>query len=204
MTRINSNIHWQGVTQCQTLKRSGKSFFPHGQELSLERFQDTLAGSSKKLLIALRLLLGYEVYAKIRLGDNPILLPADQTLLNERWRGDNAILLGLSLNRNVKISNYLYQNCIHPTFFVDSVHLIAAKATDIQENVLIVRLWNLNREAIDRAMQGGRINAAALCNGDFAAFSLRPAPERLWILEKLGVLVMLDGKTFAPKQRELF
>ena len=203
MPRINPETHWQGVTQCQTLKRSGKSFFPRGPELRLEGFQDTLARSSKKLLIALRLLLDYGIHSLVKLGENPILSPEDRPLLNEKWRADNAILLGLRVNRQAKISDYLYQNCIHPTFFVDTIHLIAAKATDIQEKVLTIRLRNLGREVIDSALQSGKIKAADLNNGDFTAFSQRPAPERLRILEKLGVLVMLPGQTYAPKQLDL-
>ena len=155
-------------------------------------------------MVALRLLMDYESYSKIRLGENPILSPADRTLLDQHQLADNAILMRLSINRNVKLSDYLYQTTIHPTFFVDTVHLIASKTTtDIEGNVLIVRLWKLGYKAIEGALQRGSINSADLNDGDFAAFRERPAPERLWILEKLGVLVMLPDKTFAPRQLDL-
>jgi len=206
MTRINPKIHWEGVEERETVCRPGKSFFPRGPEFPVEQFQGKLASLSKKLLLTLRLLLDYGIHPMVMLGDKPIVQPEDRALLNERWRTDNAILMGISINRhrNKKISDYLYKNCVHPVFFVGVIHLIGTKAAELKECVAEIKLRNLGRDAIERAMQSGRINALDLNNGNFDEFSKRPAQERLRILEKLGVLVMKPGKTFVPAQRDLF
>lgn len=188
------------------MSRPGKNFFPRAPELPVEDFQNKLAALSGKLLLALRLLLDYGIHTMVMLGDKPIVQPEDRALLNERWRADNAILMGISINRqrNKKISDYLYKNCIHPVFFVDAVHLIGSSAKELKECGAEIRLRNLGRDAIDSAMQSGRINALDLNNGNFDEFGKRHPQERKRILEKLGVLVMKPGKTFVPAQRDLF
>lgn len=171
----------------------------------MEKFQEKLESLSKKLLLSLRLLLDYGIYPMVMLGDKPILQPEDSVILREHWRTDNQILLRLSINqhKNKKISDYLYRNCIHPIFFVDAIHLIGTKAIELKECVAEIRLRNLGRDAIGHA-SGDLTNAAYLINGNFDEFSRQPAQERLRILEKLGVLVMKPGKTFAAAQQDLF
>jgi hypothetical protein len=205
MTRINPKTHWQGVEKRQTVCRPGKSFSPRGPEFPVEKFQEKLESLSKKLLLSLRLLLDYGIYPMVMLGDKPILQPEDSVILREHWRTDNQILLRLSINqhKNKKISDYLYRNCIHPIFFVDAIHLIGTKAIELKECVAEIRLRNLGRDAIGHA-SGDLTNAAYLINGNFDEFSRQPAQERLRILEKLGVLVMKPGKTFAAAQQDLF
>ncbi len=203
-TRINPRAHWYGVTDRATVVRPGKNFFPGAPELPVDRYQQLLSGLGQKLLLGLQLMSEYGLSSLVRLGDRPLVQPADSGILCLRGPGAETVLERLSFSRDGKLSNYLYQNCIHPQFFVDSVHLLGTKAEELKEKVLEMRLRNLGRDHIARMFETGQLNTEDLNRGDFKQFAARPARERLAVLERLGVLIMKPEETFLPRQRDLF
>jgi hypothetical protein len=192
------------VTQRQTVVRPGKNFFPGAPELPVDRYQQLLAGHGPKLLLGLRLIGDYGLAPLVRLGDSLLVQPADLAILSRRGLNEGQSLSRLSINQRGKLSNYLYANCLHPTFFTDTVHLLGTKAVEIKEKVLEVKLRNLGRDQIARACAVGKLNTLDLDQGDFDRFAERPVREKLAVLEKLGVLVMKPGETFyAMRQLDL-
>lgn len=202
--RINPKAHWYGVTNRVTVIRPGKNFYPGAPELPVDCDQQLLASLDQKLLLGLRLLNVYGLSGLVKLGERPLVQTADSCILCLRGPAAEKVFKRLSFTQGGKLSNYLYLNCIHPEFFVDTVHLLGTKAKELKEKILGAILRNLGRDHIAKMFETGQLNTEDLNGGNFEQFSRRPAGERLAVLEKLGVLVMKPGETFLPRQRDLF
>ncbi len=203
-TRINPRAHWYGVTNRATVVRPGKNFFPGAPDLPVDQYQQLLSRLGQKLLLGLQLMSEYGLSSLVRLGDRPLVQAADSHILSMRGQGAEVVLRRLSFAQDGKLSNYLYLNCIHPEFFVDTVHLLGTKAAELKDKILEVRLRSLGRDHIARMFETRQLNTEDLNRGNFKQFAERPARERLAVLERLGVLIMKPDETFLPRQRDLF
>ena len=203
MSKVNLYHYFHLVPKYYTSAK--RSFFPGGPEISLERFQSSLKGESGKLLVALQLLHRFGLFPKVKLGNSPVLQPEDGLILNDHGKTANQILVNLRIHKIKGIGGYLYDNCINPLLFVDVLHLIATKSTELNECVAEIRLHHLGRNEIASALNRGVIKESDI--GPQASVFMEKKPgEKLRTLDLMGVIVLQPGKKIpsAEKQLSLF
>jgi len=142
---------------------AGKPFFPGGYKFRLRDFQDALRKQQGKIRISKQLIQRYGLAPKVKLGTNPLLSVRD-------------------------LATYLYDNTIHPRFFAEALHVIASKAKRLEPHLSSIQLRKLRRDNLATALGTGAIDQDDI-GRSFQLFCQQPVSKKLYILQKLGVLV---------------
>ena len=155
--------------------RHKKFFFPGGPDVSKQHFQGVIKGEAFKrtFRVSLRVIqdLKYALDHKVYLGE--------RTLSGTEATG---------------LAKYLYDNAIDPMFFANALNAIAHRAKDLEPCVERIKLENLGRISIGRALKGGKIKEDDI-GRDFRQFEMKTMPQRFDILKKLGVLKFMPGQS---------
>lgn len=141
------------------LPSAARPFFPRGERISVRACEDMLYRFKDRILNALSSLRVSGSSKKVILG-NQFLTEADN------------------------LSTYLYENCIHPELFAQTLELIVKNA----DRLLEARIRKLGRYNLADANKSNAIDLFSDIGTKFERFGLLPECDQLALLERMGVI----------------